>query len=194
MNNILKIIPFLLLSSCAIVGTTTGKQQHIFVVDGSGSMEGTPLEKVKNVMQTLAEKLFKNGDLISIITTSGTCSGVPKRSHYFDNITDLTKEMNAIQPMGVNSIPVGFKYAQEEMYTNTVRSTGHIYLLGDGDGIDLCGGMQSIVEEYRNKGSLAPFTYIGLSWTDSEKKQWDDFLKTNDGKTLDFDEGIEKWF
>ena len=154
-----------------LLGESAHSENHFFVVDGSGSMEGAPIRKAKDAMKKLSGKLFASGDKIAVIVSSGTCgNSITLHSPFMDNSSDFSQVLDNISINGGNSIPDGFRVAQEHMENHAF--VGHIYLFGDGDGLNECGGMEAIVRTQGQRNHLTPFTYIGLDWSKEEQQQW----------------------
>jgi len=160
---------------------------HFFVVDGSGSMSGVRLLKAKNAMHKLGVKLFSQGDRVSVVVASDSCSATPRLVMPFVNDSKgLDRSLNAITLAGGDGIAVGFEYAQKKMKSEGLN--GHIYMFGDGNGIGLCKGIENIANEQKAKGALTPFSYVGLDWSGEEKQQWRGVLADNKMQLFDYNE------
>jgi len=190
----MKIISLLIL--CLLpLKVFAAQNHHFFVVDGSGSMSGTPLQKGIDAMNKLAQKLFKNGDKISIVVASETCDKPRLITNFIDNTEEFEEKSASITVYGGDKIGAGFDYAQQIMLQNNY--TGHIFMFGDGDGLDSCNGIETIAQFHKENNTLTPFTYLGLDWDEEEKENWNKALTSfgatsGAAKTFDYNKVIKK--
>lgn len=174
------------------------ENKHIyFVVDGSGSMEGVPLQEAKNSMQNIAKKIFEDGEKIALVVGKDSCGGGTRvATKFFSSMKELNKALALIDPTGGHNITLGFEYAQEKMKNNNY--TGHIYMFGDCDGLEHCRSIKEISNKYKKLNSFTPFTYLEVDGcTNQEKISWDTTLKDIGAKiglasTFDYKKIISK--
>ena len=150
----------------------------IFVIDNSGSCwskGNINKQQATDAMMKNARGIFLNGDSASILVGSmDKCKGVEEVSTPFvDNLKDFKSSIVSIKENTENdSIVSGFKAAQKKMIENNYE--GHIYLVGDCDGLSSCGGIDSYAKELLKKGKLTPFTYLFTTGCDeTERENWD---------------------
>jgi len=167
--------------------------QYYFVLDGSGSMNGTPVAMAKIAMKKMANTFLNQGDQVSVVV-SGACSeSVPALiSPFFKDINSFMAYVdNNKLNGGVGGLPTAFSYTESEMAKNKYR--GHIYLFGDGDELVACNtGINKIASKYRAKSTLTPFSYVGLEPTEVEEKEWQNKLNKFGGKFFNFKNAYAK--
>lgn len=154
------------------------QEKHIyFVVDGSGSMSGVPLQEAKNAMQKMGKQFFNNGHKIALVVGEDSCGqGTRVSTKFFSLMTELNSALKLIKTNGSHNITLGFEHAQNEMKKNAYQ--GHIYIFGDCDGLEHCNSITSISEKYKKMNALTPFTYLEVDGcTNQEKKAWGSALK-----------------
>jgi len=168
-----------------------------FVVDGSGSMKGVPLQEAKDAMQKMAKQFFADGKKIALVVGKDRCSGGTRiDTEFFSSLAELNKALARIDPTSGHNITLGFEYAQEQMKTNSY--TGHIYMFGDCDGLEHCRSIRNIADKYKKENYLTPFTYLQVDGcTDQEKTSWNNTLKdigasTGSADTFDYKSIISK--
>lgn len=174
---ILKKIAFIFLTITLFL---FGEGKHIiFVLDGSGSMYGVPLQQAKDSMRKTAKAIFDNGDKISLIVPvdeKAVCSEELRvHTEYLSKMSELEEVLSSIHATGGwDRIPLGFEYAQKEM--STKGYIGHIYMFGDCDGLNVCDtGIEAIAKKYKELKKLTPFTYMQLNGCDGyEIKSWNE--------------------
>jgi len=179
MKKLKLILMFICLSSFLVA-----EEGYIyFVVDGSGSMKGTPLLEAKNSMQKMATIFFSKGQKIALVVGKDSCGGGTHiATKFFTSLAQLTKAMNRIQLQGTHNITLGFEYAQEEMKKRGYR--GHIYMFGDCDGLEHCRSIKQIAKKYKDENYLTPFTYLQVDGcTKAEKRSWNKTFKDIGAKT-----------
>ena len=185
----MKILKLVILYLCIPV-ILLGQDKHIyFVVDGSGSMGGVPLQEAKNAMQKMAKHFFINKNKIALVVGEDSCgAGTKISTKFFSSITELDNALKNINTTGTHNITLGFEYAQNEMKLN--RYKGHIYMFGDCDGLEYCDSIKKISNKYKKLNALTPFTYLEVAGcTNQEKKAWNKTLKDIGAKT-----GLAKTF
>lgn len=168
-----------------------------FVVDGSGSMHGVPLQEAKNAMQKMAKSFFADGKQIALVVGRDKCSGSTRiATDFFGSMDELKQALSRIRPTSGHNITLGFEYAQEQMYTK--KYEGHIYMFGDCDGLTYCRGIKQIAQKYKKMQALTPFTYLEVTGcTKAEKRSWDKTLKEIGGRqgtaaTFDYESIVSK--
>jgi hypothetical protein len=160
----------------------SANEHYIFVVDGSGSMEGKPILEAKDAIMKTAKPLLLNGGKISIIVGKNDCKSKPLlKSKFVDNLNDLRDIVNNITlDSNGDNITLGFKYAQNEMIQNGYD--GHIYLFGDCDGINHCESIEAQAKKLAKTNKLIPFTYLFVNGCDDEEKNnWNKMVASIDG-------------
>ena len=170
----------------------------IFVVDGSGSMDGTSMLEAKNAMIKTAKSLLPNGSKISIVVPKDKCNaGLRVNTKFYTDIDDIIQAVKKIKATGNDNIPEGFEHAQRIMVDNGYP--GHIFMFGDCDGLEKCNtGIESIANKYKKQNMLTPFSYMQVSGCDGdEKKAWNKTLsrigaKTGSASTFDYKSIIKK--
>jgi len=178
---------FLLLAFIVIWFTELNASHHFFLVDGSGSMSGAPIKKAKDAMQKLANKLFIIGDSVAVVVSRGDCNNsISLNSDFVSEIKKLTPILDSINTGGGNTIPDGFKFVQKYMDDNSL--SGHIFLFGDGDGVEECDGIKYIANKLKKDNKLTPFTYIGLDWSEEEQKHWKEVLLELNCEIFDYNQ------
>lgn len=167
-----------------------------FVVDGSGSMSGVPLQESKNAMLKMGKIFFGDGKQISLVVGKDKCSGGTRiATDFMSSSAELEKALSRIKPTSNHNITLGFEYAQEQMKVK--EDTGHIYMFGDCDGLEYCHSIKQIAAKYKKKNYLTPFTYLQVDGcTEQEKLSWNTTLKdigadTGSAATFDYKKIIE---
>jgi hypothetical protein len=169
--------------------------KYIFVVDLSGSMSGTAIENTKASMLKLAISLYKNKankPEIALVgsNTSESCGGTPALvTKFYDKFTDISKDIAALTTNNSDIIPNGYRYAQEMLDTNKASGKSKIFMFGDGDGLDMCGGFESINSKLTdNSKPVYNFSYVGTGWSPDEKVTFTNQFANMNQSVFDFEE------
>jgi hypothetical protein len=174
-----KIITVMILYSLNLLAE--GKHV-IFVLDASGSMYGLPLYQAKDAMIKTAKAIFAKGDKIQLIIPEDReeiCNEKLRlKTEFFSDIKAFEPIISSITTGSYNAIPIGFEHAQNEMLKNSY--TGHIYMFGDCDGLELCNtGIKAIATKYTQLKHLTPFTYMQLNGCNgAEISSWNSTFNT----------------
>lgn len=195
MKTIIKRLLFILMITIPIFSQDL---RYIFVVDGSGSMDGKGIMQANDAMLKLAKSLMTTGGKVSIIVGNDTCGSQPRiESQFIDNLQDLRNILNRIKTDSGDNITLGFMKAQEIMSSHNYE--GHIYLFGDCDGLTYCESIESIANGYMKKGKLTPFTYLFVDGcTEEEKTDWNKMISkisgahTGAAASFDYNKIIQK--
>lgn len=154
----------------------------IFVIDNSGSCwskGNTNKQQASDAMLKNVRGIFLNEDKASILVGDmDECAGKEEVSTSFvDNLKDFKASIASIKVNGGNdSIVSGFKAAQKKMLDNDYE--GHIYLVGDCDGLEYCGGIEKYAKKLLKEDKLTPFTYLFTTGcTDKERDDWNSLVK-----------------
>lgn len=177
MIKILYLFIFILLT----IHVSANEKNVIFVIDNSGSCwskGNTNKQQATDAMMKNARAIFVNGDTASMLVGSmDECKGVEEVSTPFvDNLKDFKSSIVSIKENnGNDSIVSGFKAAQKKMIKNDYE--GHIYLVGDCDGLSYCGGIDTYAKNLLKEGKLTPFTYLFTAGcTEEERNDWDSLV------------------
>jgi len=172
--------------------------KYIFVVDLSGSMSGTSIENSKASMLKLAINLYTNKankPEIALIgsNTSETCGSTPTLvTKFYSEFNDLAKEIKALKTSGSDIIPNGYRYAQELLDKNSASGKSKIFMFGDGDGLDMCGGFEDINTKLTdNLKPVYNFSYVGTGWSPKEKVTFSNQFYNMNQRVFDFNELLE---
>jgi len=160
----------------------SANEHYIFVVDGSGSMDGKPMMEAKDAIIKTAKPLLLNGGKISIIVGDTNCQSKPiVKSSFVDNLRDLVQVLKKVTgDGGGDNITLGFKHAENEMIQKGYD--GHIYLFGDCDGLDYCESIESQANKLAKTNKLIPFTYLFVQGCSEEQKNnWNKMVVSIDG-------------
>jgi Ca-activated chloride channel family protein len=101
------------------------------ILDRSGSMEGRPLETVKEAAGQLVDKL-KGGDRISVVAFDHRAKVIiPNQA--IDDPTDIKRKIKKLRASGGTAIDEGLKLGMEELSKAPKDSISHVFLLTDGE-------------------------------------------------------------
>lgn len=101
------------------------------ILDRSGSMQGRPLETVKEAAGKLVDKL-KGGDRLSIVAFDHKAKVIIP-NQVIDDPTDVKRKINKLRTSGGTAIDEGLKLGMEELSKAPKDSISHIFLLTDGE-------------------------------------------------------------
>jgi len=175
-----------------VVGNANEK--FVFVVDLSGSMSGTAIEKSKASMIKLAKTLYAAGATgVALVGSSESCGQPPiLKTVFYERLADLSTEIIALSTHGNNSIPNGYSIAQGMLNNEKASSKSKVFLFGDGDGLNKCDGFKNINEKIVNKNkTVYNFSYIGLDWTAAERTAFTNEFKKLGQRVFDWDDLVK---
>ncbi|NES04298.1 MAG: VWA domain-containing protein [Okeania sp. SIO2F4] len=101
------------------------------ILDHSGSMEGRPLETVKQAAGQLVEKL-KEGDRLSVVAFDHRAK-VIVRNQIINDSASIKREINKLRASGGTAIDEGLKLGIEELGKGQKDSISQAFLLTDGE-------------------------------------------------------------
>ncbi len=101
------------------------------ILDHSGSMEGKPLETVKQAAGQLVEKL-KEGDRLSVVAFDHRAK-VIVRNQIINDSASIKREINKLRASGGTAIDEGLKLGIEELGKGQKDSISQAFLLTDGE-------------------------------------------------------------
>ncbi|MEB3342201.1 VWA domain-containing protein [Okeania sp.] len=101
------------------------------ILDHSGSMEGKPLETVKQAATQLVEKL-KEGDRLSVVAFDHR-SKVIVRNQIINDTNSIKREINKLRASGGTAIDEGLKLGIEELGKGQKDAISQVFLLTDGE-------------------------------------------------------------
>ncbi|MGD1714393.1 vWA domain-containing protein [Dapis sp. BLCC M172] len=101
------------------------------ILDHSGSMEGRPLETVKQAAEQLVEKL-KEGDRLSVVAFDHRAK-VIVRNQIINDSASIKREINKLRASGGTAIDEGLKLGIEELGKGQKDSISQAFLLTDGE-------------------------------------------------------------
>ncbi|MGD1804243.1 vWA domain-containing protein [Dapis sp. BLCC M126] len=101
------------------------------ILDHSGSMEGRPLETVKEAAGQLVEKL-KEGDRLSVVAFDHRAK-VIVRNQVINDSASIKREINKLRASGGTAIDEGLKLGIEELGKAQKDSISQAFLLTDGE-------------------------------------------------------------
>jgi hypothetical protein len=186
---------YLLIFVLLTVYASAENKHIIFVVDNSGSCwskGNTNKQQATDAMMKNARVIYTNEDVSSMLVGKmDECEGKEEISTDFvDNLKDFRSSIESIKENnGNDSIVSGFKAAQKKMINN--KYEGHIYLVGDCDGLDYCGGIKNYAKNLLKEGKLTPFTYLFTAGcTGKERDDWNSLVS----ELNDIKEGVAATF
>ena len=101
------------------------------ILDHSGSMEGKPLETVKQAAGQLVEKL-KDGDRLSVVAFDHRAKVIVSNQVINDSAS-IKREINKLRASGGTAIDEGLKLGIEELGKGQKDSISQAFLLTDGE-------------------------------------------------------------
>ncbi|MEM1168687.1 MAG: VWA domain-containing protein [Cyanobacteria bacterium P01_H01_bin.35] len=101
------------------------------ILDHSGSMEGRPLETVKQAAGQLVEKL-KKGDRLSVVAFDHRAKVIVRNQIINDSVS-IKREINKLRASGGTAIDEGLKLGIEELGKGQKDSISQAFLLTDGE-------------------------------------------------------------
>ncbi len=101
------------------------------ILDHSGSMEGRPLETVKQAAVQLVDKL-KEGDRLSVVAFDHRAK-VIVRNQIINDSASIKREINKLRASGGTAIDEGLKLGIEELSKAKKDSISQVFLLTDGE-------------------------------------------------------------
>lgn len=176
MSQKLYLLIFLLFS----LNINANAKKVIFVIDNSGSCwskSNINKQEASIAMLKNAKGIFSSGDTASILVgNKDKCAEGEIATSFVDNLKDFKASIASIKENTVNdSIVSGFKAAQKKMIDNDYE--GHIYLVGDCDGLSFCGGIEKYTKKLLKENKLTPFTYLFTEGcTDTEINNWNSLV------------------
>ncbi|NEP43709.1 MAG: VWA domain-containing protein [Okeania sp. SIO2H7] len=120
--------------SLSAEATETGRTVPLnlcLILDRSGSMEGRPLETVKEAAGQLVDRL-KGGDRLSVVAFDHRAK-VIVHNQAIDDPTDVKRKINKLRASGGTAIDEGLKLGMEELSKGPKDSISHVFLLTDGE-------------------------------------------------------------
>lgn len=101
------------------------------ILDHSGSMDGKPLETVKQAAGQLVEKL-KEGDRLSVVAFDHRAK-IIVRNQIIKDADSIKREINKLRASGGTAIDEGLKLGIEELRKGEQDSISQVFLLTDGE-------------------------------------------------------------
>lgn len=122
--------------SLAVSSISTEQDRNIplnlcLIIDHSGSMQGRPLERVKQAAVRLIESLSE-GDRISVVAFDHKAK-VLIPNQLIDNLEKITKRIEKLAADGGTAIDQGLKLGIEEVAKGKRETVSQIFLLTDGE-------------------------------------------------------------
>ncbi|MDE5069647.1 MAG: VWA domain-containing protein [Trichodesmium sp. St4_bin8_1] len=120
------------------------------ILDHSGSMEGRPLETVKQAAVQLVEKL-KEGDRLSVVAFDHQAQVIVPNQMINDSAS-IKGKINKLRASGGTAIDKGFKLGIEELNKGRKESISQAFILTDGENEhgdnDLCLKLAKLATDY----------------------------------------------
>lgn len=101
------------------------------ILDHSGSMEGRPLETVKQAAVQLVDKL-KEGDLLSVVAFDHRAKVIVP-NQIINDPDSIKREINKLRSSGGTAIDEGLKLGVQELDKGQKDSISQVFLLTDGE-------------------------------------------------------------
>lgn len=101
------------------------------ILDHSGSMEGRPLETVKQAAGQLVDKL-KEGDRLSVVAFDHRAKVIVS-NQIINDPASIKREINRLRPSGGTAIDEGLKLGIEELDKGQKDSISQAFVLTDGE-------------------------------------------------------------
>lgn len=101
------------------------------ILDRSGSMEGRPLETVKEAACQLVDNL-KGGDRLSVVAFDHRAKTIVS-NQAIDDPTDVKRKIKKLRASGGTAIDEGLKLGMEELSKAPKESISHVFMLTDGE-------------------------------------------------------------
>ena len=122
--------------SLAVSALSTEQDRSIplnlcLILDHSGSMQGSPLETVKQAALRLIERL-QPGDRLSVIAFDHRAKVIVK-NQVVDNLDHVKKQLKRLSADGGTAIDEGLKLGIEELAKGKQDTVSQIFLLTDGE-------------------------------------------------------------
>ncbi|MGB7444148.1 MAG: VWA domain-containing protein [Coleofasciculaceae cyanobacterium] len=122
--------------SLAVSAISTEQDRNVtlnlcLILDHSGSMQGRPLEKVKQAAVSLIGQLSQ-GDRISVVAFDHKAKVIVP-NQVIDNLEDVKKRIEKLAADGGTAIDQGLKLGIEEVAKGKRETVSQIFLLTDGE-------------------------------------------------------------
>ncbi|MDY6803439.1 MAG: VWA domain-containing protein [Cyanobacteriota bacterium] len=101
------------------------------ILDRSGSMEGRPLETVKEAACQLVDNL-KAGDRLSVVAFDHRAKTIVS-NQAIDDPTDVKRKIKKLRASGGTAIDEGLKLGMEQLSKAPKESISHVFMLTDGE-------------------------------------------------------------
>ena len=154
----------------------------ILLIDVSGSMEGAKLSSAKQAATETIRKSVKSNTEIAVLAFEGDCTSPINSSIGFTrDENQLVAFVNGLTAQGGTPLATALEATNRFMnqHKSSASMTQMILLLADGD--DGCGGLETVLQELKEKNLLYRHETVGLEVSGDARQQLQNIARQSGG-------------